>query len=90
MAASRYRRFLRLCEEWPVEESKRQRDLGAALRLRVAQAFREGDNTQVGGWRRGRAGRGLGRAGASAAPGAAGAGRAGLTFFQRGLRRVWC
>lgn len=64
MAASRYRRFLRLCEEWPVEESKRQRDLGAALRLRVAQAFREGDNTQVGGWRSGGAG---GRGGAWAA-----------------------
>ncbi|NWW24414.1 UQCC2 factor, partial [Falcunculus frontatus] len=45
MAASRYRRFLRLCEEWPVEETKRQRDLGAFLRQRVAQAFREGENT---------------------------------------------
>ncbi|NWQ59525.1 UQCC2 factor, partial [Neopipo cinnamomea] len=47
MAASRYRRFLRLCEEWPVEETKRQRDLGAALRQRVAQAFREGENTPI-------------------------------------------
>ncbi|NWI91214.1 UQCC2 factor, partial [Pitta sordida] len=44
MAASRYRRFLRLCEEWPVEETKRHRDLGTALRQRVAQAFREGEN----------------------------------------------
>ncbi|CAM9880854.1 unnamed protein product [Bubo scandiacus] len=42
MAATRYRRFLKLCEEWPVEETKRQRDLGAFLRQRVAQAFREG------------------------------------------------
>ncbi|NXB07940.1 UQCC2 factor, partial [Cnemophilus loriae] len=47
MAASRYRRFLRLCEEWPVEETKRQRDLGAFLRQRVAQAFREGENTAI-------------------------------------------
>uniref|UniRef100_A0A8C3UXK8 Mitochondrial nucleoid factor 1 n=1 Tax=Catharus ustulatus TaxID=91951 RepID=A0A8C3UXK8_CATUS len=45
MAASRYRRFLRLCEEWPVENSKWQRDLGPVLRQRVAQAFREGENT---------------------------------------------
>lgn len=47
MAASRYRRFLKLCEEWPVDETKRGRDLGAYLRQRVAQAFREGENTQV-------------------------------------------
>ncbi|KAK4809131.1 hypothetical protein QYF61_004067 [Mycteria americana] len=46
MAATRYRRFLKLCEEWPVEETKRQRDLGIFLRQRVAQAFREGENTQ--------------------------------------------
>ncbi|NXB31558.1 UQCC2 factor, partial [Eulacestoma nigropectus] len=47
MAASRYRRFLRLCEEWPVEGTKQQRDLGAFLRQRVAQAFREGENTPI-------------------------------------------
>ncbi|NXQ64389.1 UQCC2 factor, partial [Anthoscopus minutus] len=47
MAASRYRRFLRLCEEWPVEDSKQQRDLGSFLRQRVAQAFREGENTPI-------------------------------------------
>ncbi|XP_033925671.1 ubiquinol-cytochrome c reductase complex assembly factor 2 isoform X1 [Melopsittacus undulatus] len=47
MAASRYRRFLKLCEEWPVEDTKRQRDLGTFLRQRVAQAFREGDNTEI-------------------------------------------
>uniref|UniRef100_A0A2K6A8V1 Mitochondrial nucleoid factor 1 n=2 Tax=Cercopithecinae TaxID=9528 RepID=A0A2K6A8V1_MANLE len=42
MVASWYRPFLKLCEEWPVDETKRGRDLG-----RVAQAFREGENTQV-------------------------------------------
>ncbi|NWS91309.1 UQCC2 factor, partial [Toxostoma redivivum] len=47
MAASRYRRFLRLCEEWPAENSKQQRDLGLVLRQRVAQAFREGENTPI-------------------------------------------
>lgn len=59
MAATRYRRFLKLCEEWPVEETKRQRDLGVFIRQRVAQAFREGENTQV------RAGRYPGRAAAA-------------------------
>ncbi|XP_043356226.1 ubiquinol-cytochrome-c reductase complex assembly factor 2 isoform X1 [Dermochelys coriacea] len=47
MAATRYRRFLKLCEEWPVEETKRGRDLGAFLRQRVAQAFREGESSQI-------------------------------------------
>ncbi|XP_062997380.1 ubiquinol-cytochrome c reductase complex assembly factor 2 [Elgaria multicarinata webbii] len=47
MAVTRYRRFLKLCEEWPVEETKRGRDLGAFLRQRVAQSFREGENTQI-------------------------------------------
>ncbi|XP_019402253.1 PREDICTED: ubiquinol-cytochrome-c reductase complex assembly factor 2 [Crocodylus porosus] len=47
MAATRYRRFLKLCEEWPVDESKWGRDLGSYLRSRVAQGFREGENTKV-------------------------------------------
>ncbi|KAM4795503.1 ubiquinol-cytochrome c reductase complex assembly factor 2 [Rhinophrynus dorsalis] len=47
MAALRYRRFLKLCEEWPIDETRRGRDLGAYIRQRVAQAFREGENTQV-------------------------------------------
>ncbi|XP_073472150.1 ubiquinol-cytochrome c reductase complex assembly factor 2 [Aquarana catesbeiana] len=47
MAAARYRRFLKLCEEWPVDETRKGRDLGAFLRQRVAQVFREGDNTQI-------------------------------------------
>ncbi|KAH0618799.1 hypothetical protein JD844_018276 [Phrynosoma platyrhinos] len=34
MAVTRYRRFLKLCEEWPVEETKRGRDLGTFLRQR--------------------------------------------------------
>jgi hypothetical protein len=72
MAALRYRRFLKLCEEWPVDETKRGRDLGAYLRQRVAQAFREGENTQVTGGEEGghveaMGGKGGGSAHASAA-----------------------
>lgn len=47
MSATRYRRFLKLCEEWPRDEYKKGRDLGTFLRQRVASAFREGENTQV-------------------------------------------
>ncbi|XP_061788608.1 ubiquinol-cytochrome-c reductase complex assembly factor 2 [Nerophis lumbriciformis] len=47
MAATRYRRFLKLCEEWPLDETKKGRDLGTFLRQRVAAAFREGENTQI-------------------------------------------
>uniref|UniRef100_H2N055 Mitochondrial nucleoid factor 1 n=2 Tax=Oryzias latipes TaxID=8090 RepID=H2N055_ORYLA len=46
MSATRYRRFLKLCEEWPRDETKKGRDLGTFLRQRVASAFREGENTQ--------------------------------------------
>nr|XP_046239570.1 ubiquinol-cytochrome-c reductase complex assembly factor 2 [Scatophagus argus] len=47
MSATRYRRFLKLCEEWPRDEFKKGRDLGTFLRQRVAVAFREGENTQI-------------------------------------------
>ncbi|XP_053724321.1 ubiquinol-cytochrome-c reductase complex assembly factor 2 [Synchiropus splendidus] len=47
MSATRYRRFLKLCEEWPRDETKKARDLGTFLRQRVAAAFREGENTQI-------------------------------------------
>ncbi|XP_037345982.2 ubiquinol-cytochrome-c reductase complex assembly factor 2 [Pungitius pungitius] len=47
MSATRYRRFLKLCEEWPRDEAKKARDLGTFLRQRVASAFREGENTQI-------------------------------------------
>ncbi|XP_020339255.1 ubiquinol-cytochrome-c reductase complex assembly factor 2-like [Oncorhynchus kisutch] len=47
MSVARYRRFLKLCEEWPRDESKKGRDLGTFLRQRVTHAFREGENTQL-------------------------------------------
>ncbi|ELW68974.1 hypothetical protein TREES_T100015859 [Tupaia chinensis] len=46
MATSRYWQFLKLCEEWPVDKTKQGQDLGTYLWQRVAEAFREGDNTQ--------------------------------------------
>nr|ATN38464.1 mitochondrial ubiquinol-cytochrome-c reductase complex assembly factor 2 [Sparus aurata] len=47
MSATRYRRFLKLCEEWPRDEFKKGRDLGTFLRQKVAVGFREGENTQI-------------------------------------------
>ncbi|XP_047437789.1 ubiquinol-cytochrome-c reductase complex assembly factor 2 [Mugil cephalus] len=47
MSATRYRRFLKLCEEWPLDEARKGRDLGTVLRQRVALAFREGEITQI-------------------------------------------
>ncbi|XP_060701146.1 ubiquinol-cytochrome-c reductase complex assembly factor 2 [Hemiscyllium ocellatum] len=47
MAATRYRRFLKLCEEWPLDHTKKGRDLGAFIRQRVAQCFREGESSQI-------------------------------------------
>ncbi|XP_003973356.1 ubiquinol-cytochrome-c reductase complex assembly factor 2 isoform X1 [Takifugu rubripes] len=47
MSATRYRRFLKLCEEWPLDDYKKGRDLGTFLRKRVALSFREGENTQI-------------------------------------------
>ncbi|KAJ0023235.1 hypothetical protein NQD34_003134 [Periophthalmus magnuspinnatus] len=48
MSATRYRRFLKLCEEWPRDQSKKARDLGTFLRQRVAATFREGEYTGSG------------------------------------------
>ncbi|PVD23515.1 hypothetical protein C0Q70_16787 [Pomacea canaliculata] len=47
MSAARYRKFLRLCEEWPLDQSKTGRDLAAVIRQKVADAFRMGENTTV-------------------------------------------
>ncbi|XP_038052122.1 ubiquinol-cytochrome-c reductase complex assembly factor 2-like [Patiria miniata] len=47
MAASRYRKFLRLIEEWPVDSSKKGRDLATHIRQRVAKEFSRGENTKI-------------------------------------------
>jgi len=46
-AASRYRNFLKLCEMWPVDTSKADRDLGLYIRRRIAEGFRQGDMTEI-------------------------------------------
>lgn len=46
-AASRYRKFLKLCEMWPVDASKADRDLGLYIRQRIAEGFRQGDATEI-------------------------------------------
>lgn len=47
MSAARYRKFLKLCEEWPIDTSKQGRDLAVAIRQTVADAFRKGENTPI-------------------------------------------
>ena len=47
MAASRYRKFLRLCQDWPVDKTKGTRCLGSHIRNQVAIAFKEGEASQV-------------------------------------------
>lgn len=47
MAASRYRKFLKLCESWPIDASKTDRDLGLYIRQRVADGFRQGETSQI-------------------------------------------
>lgn len=46
-AASRYRKFLKLCEIWPVDASKTDRDLGLYIRRRIAEGFRQGDASEI-------------------------------------------
>lgn len=46
-AATRYKKFLLLCERWPLDKAKTDRDLGLHLRQRVAAAFQQGDATKV-------------------------------------------
>jgi len=45
--ASRYKSFLKLCKEWPVNESRLGRDLGEILHKRVKEVFPRGDITKV-------------------------------------------
>ena len=47
MAAARYRQFLRLIQEWPVDEMKAGRDLGALIRQRVADGFKQGESSVI-------------------------------------------
>ena len=47
MAAARYRQFLKLLEQWPVDKNKVGMDLGVYIRERVALGFRHGETSQI-------------------------------------------
>ncbi|XP_046567115.1 ubiquinol-cytochrome-c reductase complex assembly factor 2-like [Haliotis rubra] len=47
MATARYRQFLRLCEEWPLDKTKTGRDLATVIRQRVGEAFKQGEASQI-------------------------------------------
>lgn len=47
MSAARYRKFFRLCEEWPLDHTKQGRDLAVFLRSKIAEAFKMGENAQI-------------------------------------------
>ena len=46
-AASRYKRFLKLCEAWPADPTKQGRDISPVIRQRVLNAFYAGDGTHL-------------------------------------------
>ena len=45
--ASKYRVFLKLCKDWPLDKGKEGRDLGAFIRQQVAEGFTHGEATKV-------------------------------------------
>ena len=47
MAAARYRQFLRLLDNWPLDTDKAGRDLGVYLRERIAHGFRQGEASRI-------------------------------------------
>ena len=46
-AVGRYRLFLRLIQDWPVDETKVGRDLGTVIRRRVAEGFKQGEVSSI-------------------------------------------
>ncbi|OQV21234.1 putative Ubiquinol-cytochrome-c reductase complex assembly factor 2 [Hypsibius exemplaris] len=45
--ATRYKKFLQLCEMWPVDAGKPGRDLGAYIRQQVGESFKLGEASAV-------------------------------------------
>lgn len=45
--AERYRAFMKICDEWPLEPTKKGRDLGLFIRRKVVTVFKHGDATVV-------------------------------------------
>ncbi|KAK2158599.1 hypothetical protein LSH36_167g10017 [Paralvinella palmiformis] len=46
-SAYRYRMFLRVMEEWPLDKAKTGRDLGAYIREQISKGFQHGEATVV-------------------------------------------
>lgn len=47
MAARLYRKYMKLCEMWPVDRSKTGRDLGTFIREQIAKEFRYGEASSI-------------------------------------------
>ncbi|GFY27142.1 ubiquinol-cytochrome-c reductase complex assembly factor 2 [Trichonephila clavipes] len=47
MAVVLYKNYLRLCEKWGVDASKKGRDLGEFIRQQVAKEFAQGEATNM-------------------------------------------
>lgn len=47
MSAMRYRKFFRLCEEWPLDNTKHGRDLAVVIRQKIAEAFKMGETSRL-------------------------------------------
>ncbi|CAH1797258.1 unnamed protein product [Owenia fusiformis] len=47
MSAARYKNFLRLCKNWPLDKSKTGRDIGERIRAKIGEAFRQGETTTL-------------------------------------------
>ncbi|KAK7078267.1 Ubiquinol-cytochrome-c reductase complex assembly factor 2 [Halocaridina rubra] len=47
MSRNSYRNFLKLLEKWPLDETKKGRDLGEYIRVRITSAFKQGDSSIV-------------------------------------------
>ncbi|GFR01262.1 ubiquinol-cytochrome-c reductase complex assembly factor 2 [Trichonephila clavata] len=47
MAGALYKNYLRLCEKWGVDASKKGRDLGEFIRQQVAKEFAQGEASTV-------------------------------------------
>lgn len=43
----RYKQFLRLLESWPLDSSKKGRDLGQHIREKIAEAFPTGETSKI-------------------------------------------
>ncbi|GFT78720.1 ubiquinol-cytochrome-c reductase complex assembly factor 2 [Nephila pilipes] len=47
MAGALYKNYLRLCEKWGIDASKKGRDLGEFIRQQVAKEFAQGEASNI-------------------------------------------